>query len=277
MTLALYGKSKRRQGGLLLVGLLAIVVALLGALVLNGAPAKAATTSGFAGTAFQIGTDTQWTNASNATGNNQGTFATRTGSMQRQGYRDFNLSVPAGSTINGITVQVYGFSTPNSQCQLEVGLYSSPTGNFGTAVVKQVATPSSAGTMTFGASNDLWGRTWTPDNFANSDTGSFRMYIRNFDDNTNCRTSDAPLDTWSVATIQVIVDYTPPPDDDGDGVPNSADQCPGTPGATTVDPLGCSFQQYLDKVGTGGKNPAFAANVCQEANFSFVVDRSGSI
>jgi hypothetical protein len=49
--------------------------------------------------------------------------------------------------------------------------------------------------------------------------------------------------------------YELPPDDDGDGVLNGADQCPGTPSGAVVDATGCSIAQLVPCSGprSGGR------------------------
>jgi OOP family OmpA-OmpF porin len=53
------------------------------------------------------------------------------------------------------------------------------------------------------------------------------------------------------ATPAPAAALTPPPatDRDGDGVPDSADKCPNTPGGTTVDTHGCTSDLDGDKIG----------------------------
>ena len=49
----------------------------------------------------------------------------------------------------------------------------------------------------------------------------------------------APISSAFAATITLTGADAPPPDADGDGVPDASDACPGTPAGTTVDATGC--------------------------------------
>src|SRR5690606_26642972 len=77
MTLALYGKSRRRQGMLITAALLAVFLAMVGAITLQVRGADAATTSGFAGNASGWGGD-----SGNATGGDDGVAASASGDGQ---------------------------------------------------------------------------------------------------------------------------------------------------------------------------------------------------
>src|SRR5690606_36179894 len=51
-----------------------------------------------------------------------------------------------------------------------------------------------------------------------------------------------------VAAAPVVAAPPPPADSDGDGVPDSADQCPGTPPGARVDSRGCELDSDGDGV-----------------------------
>src|SRR5690606_17726316 len=71
--------------------------------------------------------------------------------------------------------------------------------------------------------------------------------------------------------LQVRIFYVV--DADGDGVADTADDCPGTlPGAPGVNAQGCDWAQQL--AGSVAANPA-RPNACN-AGFSLVIDRSSS-
>lgn len=88
-----------------------------------------------------------WTNPSNVTGS--AGYATTTGSSQSLNCTGFGFSIPATTTITGISVALTGFDTVSGD-----SLYAqiSPGGPAKTMVL-----PTSSGTVTFGGSSDLWG------------------------------------------------------------------------------------------------------------------------
>ncbi|MFL0798160.1 MAG: PHB depolymerase family esterase [Cellvibrionaceae bacterium] len=60
---------------------------------------------------------------------------------------------------------------------------------------------------------------------------------------------------WFFANNRRVGDPPPPPvDSDGDGVPDSEDQCPNTPAGTTVDATGCEVVGNHDDDGDGVNN-----------------------
>ncbi len=64
-----------------------------------------------------------------------------------------------------------------------------------------------------------------------------------------------------------------PPDDDGDGVPNSVDQCPGTIAGHAVDVNGCSVQDLVNKCAIENANDhgEYVSCVVELANRLFKV------
>jgi hypothetical protein len=70
-----------------------------------------------------------WSNANNGlTNNNQ--FTTENDENDEQGYEAFNFSIPSGSTINGIEVQIEAKSTDTTGCRIEVALSGDDGGDF---------------------------------------------------------------------------------------------------------------------------------------------------
>src|SRR5687767_5916850 len=100
MTLALYGKSRKRQGGLMAAGMFAVVVAMLLGFATMGRDSASAATAGYnSPTGAGSGTCSEVANA-NAVG---GTYTTCTNG-QTATYSGFGFAIPAGSTIHGIEV-----------------------------------------------------------------------------------------------------------------------------------------------------------------------------
>jgi hypothetical protein len=65
-----------------------------------------------------------------------------------------------------------------------------------------------------------------------------------YDTKNNTPKANTTVPVWST----VIPGTTPEPDEDGDGVPDAVDECPGTPTGTKVDAKGCPF---IDTDGDG--------------------------
>lgn len=157
------------------------------------------------GTATPDAGSTAWVNISNIL-LEDGSFATSTGSTTTQ-YAlcsDFGLSVPSGSTINGIVVSVK-----------KKGTNSIPTSDFvkdnvvklikaGTIVGSDKADTSTnwSSTLTsvdYGSSSDLWGTTWTSGEINSSAFG------------VAFSANPEPGDTVAVASIdsiKITVHYT---------------------------------------------------------------------
>lgn len=72
-------------------------------------------------------------------------------------------------------------------------------------------------------------------------------------------------------TITVTLPASGPSDDDGDGVPNSADLCPGTQPGDGVDLHGCSKPQ-VDSDGDGVCNPGVSSSWCSGSDNCPLVD-----
>jgi hypothetical protein len=110
-------------------------------------------------------------------------------------FTDFNLSVPAGATISGITVTVTASSTVTGTNLICVGL--SPDG--GTSTTSAQSTGDVAGTpttYTLGSASDTWGRTWSSTEFSNA---NFRVYLMPDPNNANTRTFFVDQVTVNVA------------------------------------------------------------------------------
>lgn len=74
-----------------------------------------------------------------------------------------------------------------------------------------------------------------------------------FGGHPDCSDGSVTMDSDKACTA--TFNLLPAPDDDGDGVPNNADQCPGTPAGQPVNASGCA-QSQLDDDGDGVSNSA---------------------
>ncbi|MCH8949779.1 MAG: hypothetical protein IIB87_05330 [Chloroflexi bacterium] len=89
--------------------------------------------------------------------------ATSAALFDKQGYSEFDFSVPGGAFILGIAVQVDAKALDSSGCDLEVAL-SWNDGSSSTSTQTADLTDSFA-IHTVGGSNDTWGRDWASSEF----------------------------------------------------------------------------------------------------------------
>lgn len=124
------------------------------------------TTSGpnYAGTAsnYNDGSTVAWTDVSNATGSNSATYAYAGGgaedSLQVLRLSNFGFSIPDGSTIDGIQVEVYNESVAgNAQWETVKLLIGGVEAGSNLSDAASLSIP--ADTKVFGDSSELWGLT----------------------------------------------------------------------------------------------------------------------
>jgi len=134
-----------------------------------------------------------WTNPSYAyASDNQ--YATASNSNRNVQYTNFNIpTILSGSTINGIEVSLEGKTTER---QVGVAL-SYDNGSHWTSTINSV-TGNSESVTTVGGSSNNWGRTWSLDNFTNS---NFKVRVTS--------NSGGGGGTYSLDQIQVKIYYTP--------------------------------------------------------------------
>jgi hypothetical protein len=136
----------------------------------------------------------QFTNPTRAyTSDNQ--YATDGTNGHQQGYGNFNLSIPTNATVTGVEVDVEGHSSSFFGCRVGAEV-SNNNGSSWTNVGSNDTLGTSDGTATMGGPSSLWGRSWTPADFAN---GKFAARIQN-----ECN------GTLSADAVSVIVTYTIP-------------------------------------------------------------------
>ena len=164
-----------------------------------------ATASSFAGS-VQGTTGTTWASTTNATGATTGTVATFTSSASSATgtieLRGFNLTaIPAGSTINSVTVAVRGYVNNTGRMLAPLGqLFSG-----GSAIGAQdTMTPLLTTTNT---TTDSWNPTVTP-TLAQLQAPTFAVVI------TARKAANTQSGVQNIDTVQVTVDYTAPPSAD---------------------------------------------------------------
>jgi len=126
-------------------------------------------------------------------------------------YKNFGFSIPAGATINGIEVQVEGYTSNTRQADVKISWDggSHVTSGKTTNVHKDSSHPYSDNVSPLGGATDKWGRTWSLGDFSDN---KFRIFL---DANGNNNGGILYVDQ-----VRVKVYYTPAPvciDDDGDG------------------------------------------------------------
>lgn len=115
------------------------------------------------------------------------------GSGEAEDYSSFGFSIPAGSTINGITVEVEGYKDSKTDPTLSIKL----SWDGGKSWTAEKSNTSSDGleVKQFGGESDTWGRTWASSDF---DNGNFFVYCR----------VDGEKAVLQVDYIRVTVNYT---------------------------------------------------------------------
>jgi len=106
----------------------------------------------------------QWTNPQNAIRSDDNRATTSIVGEQQDWY-NFSFSIPAGATIEGITVSLEG-STASGTTGVDVELSRRGGLNYTSTGYGYTTSSSTDAIRTFGNSTDLWGRTnWTTDDF----------------------------------------------------------------------------------------------------------------
>ena len=117
----------------------------------------------------------------------------------RHRYYDYGITVPAGSTLNGIEVRLDAWADSTSGAPFMCVDLSWNGGTTWTAAKSTAGLTTAQATYTLGSTSDLWGRTWAISEFTNA---NFRVRITNVASNNN---RDFNLD-W----VSVRVSATPP-------------------------------------------------------------------
>lgn len=150
-----------------------------------------------------IGTQA-WNNPGNAVSSNNAYATGSVNDNQTTNYLrcvDYGFSIPAGATIDGITVSVERRSSNTNAIRdaamrlVKAGTIQSTDRSTGTFY------PTADAYENHGGSNDLWGTTWTPADINNANFGAAFASIKPVTFGGNR--------TVSVDHIQITVDYTP--------------------------------------------------------------------
>ena len=202
-----------------------------------------ATTASAAGTGAKLpttaGTAT-WTNPTNAFTNNgqDATVRPAAGATVTQSYGTFGFpTLPPGSIIDGITVNIEANITDASGCSIVVTLDGGDTVRSKTLALTATATTP----YTLGSATDPWGTSgtdWDPTQLTNANFTARLGAV----DGDSCNDTDPNNNqaTFGVDYFDVTITYR------------------------TIDAHAVS-------------NPALDDTVCDAANFNFVIDMSGSI
>ncbi|MFV1991199.1 MAG: hypothetical protein ACC652_10705, partial [Acidimicrobiales bacterium] len=114
-----------------------------------------------------------WTNPERAFADDS-TVATETQDLDAQDYLEFDFTVPAGSFVLGIAVQLNAWSADAEGCQIEVDL----DGGSGFNDTRTANLNDDVDAIhTLGGSTDLWGATWTADQFTNANFVARVRYV----------------------------------------------------------------------------------------------------
>lgn len=105
-----------------------------------------------------------------SSGGNSGQYTQALGMRGLSGY----LSIPDSATINGIIITVLGYNISSQGSGNLTGYLDlvKATDSIAGSQKTQSFTASSGGMYTFGASNDLWGTSWTTSEIKNSEFGA---------------------------------------------------------------------------------------------------------
>jgi hypothetical protein len=188
-----------------------------------GLPASAVRSAGAGATS---GSGTAWTNPGNVVASdNAKATATLSGSALSQNLdaTNFGFAIPAGSTIDGVTVRIERMASSSSSIRdYDVRLLKGGSVS-GDDKASSSNWPTSDSNATYGDSDDLWGTTLTS---ADVNSSSFGVTLK-------ARNVSGSSRTASVDRIEVTVNYTGPPY--GIGAPS-----PGVQVAEVNAPGGCS-------------------------------------
>src|SRR3989338_9183461 len=141
---------------------LSILLTLPLAILLPSTPAFAADT-GFMSPAVTGTNHADWSTPANAFASDDA-YATETSEGEDQSYENFGFSVPVGSLIHGVEMNVEAKSADTSGCRIEAQVFSASDNSHGSFQNSSSVTGSDA-VYTLGSSSTLWGSTWLASDF----------------------------------------------------------------------------------------------------------------
>ncbi|MCL5675933.1 MAG: DNRLRE domain-containing protein, partial [Patescibacteria group bacterium] len=145
-------------------------------------------------------TDTNSGATNNSDCSNSGT------GVDRHIFYNYNLSIPAGATVNGIEVRQDLKTNSLSRSPFTCVQLSWDGGTNWTAVKQTSLTSQDLTPYYFGGAADLWSRSWSSSDFSNA---NFRVRLSNGDTDNSHSDTDYSLD-WVPVRIYYTQDTTPP-------------------------------------------------------------------
>lgn len=208
-------QNKSRWGKILLIFALLLGAAFV--MIRHSEKNSLAATAG--PNATLTGATSGWTSATSiyAQDATYATYAGSSGTAYLLG-TNFGFSIPAGSTINGITVDIWGFNNNATVTNRQIKVSLTKTGNSTVAGTTKTAVtlPTANGQVTQGTASDLWGTTWT---VADLNSTSFGVKIADNDTTIG--------GTLSIDYVRVTVSYTPTTTLAEGATGTTATACPG--------------------------------------------------
>lgn len=132
--------------------------------------------------------------------NSDDTYVSEAGGSE-QGYKDFDLGIPDGSTIQGVEVEVEANSSDASGCRLRATLSSNGGSNY--TGYQSMNLSDIDTTVTLGGSTNTWGRAWAAADFSNE---NFVIKVQDYDPGADC-INDA---VTSVDFLNIKIHFTAP-------------------------------------------------------------------
>ncbi|MGE3421768.1 MAG: hypothetical protein AB7N24_06900 [Dehalococcoidia bacterium] len=191
MTLALYGKSRRRQGMLTMLGLFAVFAALIGGVSIQRVESANALDTGWLSptSAGSPHGSNDFTNPTNAYSQND--IAAVEGSHgDDESYGTFGVPAVSG-TIEGLEVRLdaWNRASGNNKCELQVRIWrNSDSGSNRWTARKTIVLTTWSDSDTYlvaGSSSDLWGESWVASDFTDS---NLAVEVRFNDPGSGCDT-----------------------------------------------------------------------------------------
>ncbi len=178
--------------------------------------------------------------------------------VDRHIFSSYNLSVPAGATINGLELRQDLKVNSLADSPFTCIQLSWDGGTTWTSIKQTSLTSTNLTPYYFGSATDTWGRTWNSSDFSNA---NFRVRVANADTDNSGSTTDFSLD-W----IPVRVYYTP---DTTAPTVASVDSDGQTYNITTVSPrtIKVAFNEDITNTATIAVNgSAQTVNDCGDAD-----------
>jgi hypothetical protein len=165
----------------------------------NAAVNPSGDNNGFEGGSVNACSDASGQATDTNSGTGTSTSCTNSG-KDRHVFRDYNISIPAGATINGINLRLDAWADSSSSSPSMCAELSWNGGATWTSPKQTSSLSNSQATYNLGGSTDDWGHSWTA---ADTSNANFRVRITNVSSSTS---RDFNLD-WAAINVH----YTVPP------------------------------------------------------------------